>query len=276
MSSDHAHVRADGQHGARGALRRPPVCSKERSRGKATRGPGVVRWRGRFTDSRLVWPDPTTGLLVAAQPAADWFSAHHPPTPVPYWDFRAPAIPNTERDASAAAMLRRGCTIWPDRRAGAAAIARRLIGSSPHSHHMAPTPPGTILAHSPGARPAQSSRRGKRCTRLLFVEAASTKGFPRAAILSRQRMTIAVGLFRPLSRLRHLASLLGHRRDIAGAPSAGDDSKTQHHQPPPKVHVRTREGQGPAPDANSRSRRASLEHGEQSADRRARGPSVHS
>jgi unsaturated chondroitin disaccharide hydrolase len=43
-------------------------------------------------------------FLAAARRLADYFIAHCPADGVPYWDFQAPGIPNTERDASAAAI----------------------------------------------------------------------------------------------------------------------------------------------------------------------------
>ena len=47
-------------------------------------------------------------LLAAARRAADWYVAHLPTDAVPYWDFRDPAIPSVERDASAAAIAAAG------------------------------------------------------------------------------------------------------------------------------------------------------------------------
>ena len=43
-------------------------------------------------------------FLAAAGRLADYYVAHLPSDGVPYWDFQAPGIPNTERDASAAAI----------------------------------------------------------------------------------------------------------------------------------------------------------------------------
>jgi unsaturated chondroitin disaccharide hydrolase len=47
-------------------------------------------------------------LLETARRVADWYVAHLPDDAVPYWDFRDPAIPHTERDASAAAIAASG------------------------------------------------------------------------------------------------------------------------------------------------------------------------
>ena len=43
-------------------------------------------------------------FLAAAERAADYFIDHLPKDSVPYWDFKAPGIPNEERDASAGAI----------------------------------------------------------------------------------------------------------------------------------------------------------------------------
>lgn len=47
-------------------------------------------------------------FLATAQRAADFYLAHLPNDRVPYWDFRAPGIPNVPRDASAAAVAASG------------------------------------------------------------------------------------------------------------------------------------------------------------------------
>jgi uncharacterized protein YyaL (SSP411 family) len=97
-------------------------------------------------------------LLQAAQRAADWFIAHLPADGVPYWDFRHPDIPNTERDASAAAIAASGLYDLARRSDAQSAeryraAADRLLESLA-SHYLAPpTPAGAILAHSTGGRP---------------------------------------------------------------------------------------------------------------------------
>ena len=68
--------------------------------------------------------DPTRqGWLDAAVRGADWWMAHVPADRISYWDFDDPAIPNTERDATAtaiaAAALLKLATVAPEsRRAG--------------------------------------------------------------------------------------------------------------------------------------------------------------
>ena len=62
-------------------------------------------------------------FLKAAQAMADYYLANLPADFVPYWDFRAPGIPNEPRDSSAAALA--GVGLWelsqmatgPERRA---------------------------------------------------------------------------------------------------------------------------------------------------------------
>ena len=97
-------------------------------------------------------------LLRASQQAADWFIVHLPADGIPYWDFRHPDIPNTERDASAAAIAASGLYDLA-RRSDARAAARyratadRLLGALATSYLASPTPSGAILAHSTGGRP---------------------------------------------------------------------------------------------------------------------------
>ncbi len=49
-------------------------------------------------------------FLKAAQKMADYYVAHLPTDFVPYWDFRAPDIPNAVRDSSAASLAAAG--LW--------------------------------------------------------------------------------------------------------------------------------------------------------------------
>jgi unsaturated chondroitin disaccharide hydrolase len=49
-----------------------------------------------------------TDFLATSEKAANWFIAHLPSDNVPYWDFSDPAIPNTYRDTSAAAIAASG------------------------------------------------------------------------------------------------------------------------------------------------------------------------
>jgi hypothetical protein len=100
-------------------------------------------------------------LLLAAQRTANWFIAHLPSDAVPEWDFSDPAIPNTPRDAAAAAIAAAG--LYDLARYGDAgardryrAAADRIL-SSLASNYLAPlSPRGAILAHSTGALPFKS------------------------------------------------------------------------------------------------------------------------
>jgi len=47
-------------------------------------------------------------FLATSELAANWFIAHLPSDNIPYWDFSDPAIPNTYRDTSAAAIAASG------------------------------------------------------------------------------------------------------------------------------------------------------------------------
>jgi unsaturated chondroitin disaccharide hydrolase len=97
-------------------------------------------------------------LLAAARRSADWFIAHLPADAVPYWDFRHPDIPNTERDASAAAIASSGLfelarlTEGADARRYRAA-AERILASLATSYTTRGTPSRAILLHSVGHRP---------------------------------------------------------------------------------------------------------------------------
>jgi unsaturated chondroitin disaccharide hydrolase len=99
-----------------------------------------------------------TALLDAAQRAADFFIAHLPDDAVPYWDFRHPDIPNTERDASAAAIASSGLLDLA-RHVDAAsaaryrAVATRILTSLAQDFLAAGTPAASILLHSVGQRP---------------------------------------------------------------------------------------------------------------------------
>jgi unsaturated chondroitin disaccharide hydrolase len=47
-------------------------------------------------------------LLETAEKVADYFIGHLPSDAIPYWDFQAPGIPDTNRDSSAAAIAASG------------------------------------------------------------------------------------------------------------------------------------------------------------------------
>ena len=113
-------------------------------------------------------------LLEAAERAAGWFLAHVPPDGVPYWDFEAPGIPETERDTSAAAIAAAGLLelstlaagpAAADYRATAETILRSLATPAPAGGYLArgveghPTSPGLLL-HGCGGHPASFSGAG--------------------------------------------------------------------------------------------------------------------
>jgi hypothetical protein len=164
LTSARAHVRDDGST-AHIALFDPATGALERT----------VTWQGYADNS--VWArgqawaihgfSASYGhtrrpeLLVAAQRTADWFIAHLPADAVPYWDFKDPAIPRAERDASAAAiaasglydLARYGDAVTQDRYRAA---ADRILTSLASNYMAPPTARGAILAHSTGARPFRS------------------------------------------------------------------------------------------------------------------------
>ncbi|MDB4873784.1 MAG: glycosyl hydrolase family 88 [Gemmatimonadetes bacterium] len=164
LTSARAHVRSDGST-AHVALFDPATGALERTVTWQGYGDSSAWSRGQawaihgFSASYGQTRRPE--LLAAAQRTADWFIAHLPPDGVPYWDFRDPAIPHTERDASAAAIAASGLydlaryvdPATSDRyRAAADDILLSLA-----SNYMAPlSARGAILAHSTGARPAHS------------------------------------------------------------------------------------------------------------------------
>jgi hypothetical protein len=161
VTSARAHVRSDGST-AHIALFNPETGALE----------GTTTWQG-YADSSAwargqAWAihgltasyrrSKNPELLAAARTSANWFIAHLPADGVPYWDFRHPAIPNTERDASAAAIAASG--MYDLARFSDATLAARYRAAADHivatlaSSYMAPpTPNGAILAHSTGGRP---------------------------------------------------------------------------------------------------------------------------
>ena len=96
-------------------------------------------------------------LLAAAQKAADYFIVNLPADAVPYWDFRHPNIPNTERDASAAAIAASGLFDLARRTSGATSdryrgAAERILISLATSYTAGPES-AAILKHSVGGHP---------------------------------------------------------------------------------------------------------------------------
>jgi len=99
-------------------------------------------------------------LLRAAQRAADFFLANLPGDGVPYWDFRDPAIPNAERDASAAAIASSGLFDLARRTSGQTRarylVAAERILTALATDYLAPNSDAAILRHSVGSRPQNS------------------------------------------------------------------------------------------------------------------------
>ena len=97
-------------------------------------------------------------LLEAARRAADYFIGNLPPDGIPYWDFRHPLIPRTERDASAGAIASAGLLDLArhvDRADSERyrAAAERMLGALASSYLTVGTPNAAILQHSVGGRP---------------------------------------------------------------------------------------------------------------------------
>jgi unsaturated chondroitin disaccharide hydrolase len=161
LTSARAHVRADGST-AHVALFDPVTGALERTTTWQGYSDGSSWARGQawaihgLTASYGHTKRPE--LLAAARSAADWFIAHLPADQVPYWDFRHPDIPNTERDASAAAIAASGLYDLARQTSGAErsryrAAADRIVVSLATNYAAPPTPSGAILLHSTGQRP---------------------------------------------------------------------------------------------------------------------------
>ena len=100
-------------------------------------------------------------LLSAAQRAADFFIAHLPSDGVPYWDFRDPAIPNTPRDASAAAIAASGLLDLARYSDAPDAVryreaAMHILHSLATNYLTRGTNSAAILLHSTGGKPQNS------------------------------------------------------------------------------------------------------------------------
>ena len=94
-------------------------------------------------------------LLDAAQRAADWYLARLPVDLVPYWDFDAPGIPSTERDASAAAIAVSGLVELARLTGGSRGddyrhAAERILASLSANYLTAGTSNEAVLLHSVG------------------------------------------------------------------------------------------------------------------------------
>jgi unsaturated chondroitin disaccharide hydrolase len=161
LTSGRAHVRADGSTAhvalfdpASGALERTVTWQGYADSSAWARGQAWAIHGLSASYARTRRPE----LLAGAQRAADWFVAHLPSDGVPYWDFRHPSIPNTERDASAAAIAASGLydlARWSDALAAHRyrAAADRMISALASSYMAPATPSGAVLLHSTGNRP---------------------------------------------------------------------------------------------------------------------------
>jgi len=161
ITSARAHLRPDGST-AHVALFDPVTGKLERT----------VTWQG-YSDNSvwargqawaingLAMAHRYTGnqeLLSAAERAADWFIAHVPPDGVPYWDFRDPAIPSVERDASAAAIAASGLLDLARRASSAKAVvyrqaAERILRTLATEYRSEDSGVSSLLTHSVGGKP---------------------------------------------------------------------------------------------------------------------------
>lgn len=161
LTSARAHVRADGST-AHVALFDPVSGKLERT----------ATWQG-FSDSSAwsrgqAWAvhglsaayghTKRVELLQSAERAADYFISHLPPDGVPFWDLVHPDIPNTERDASAAAIAASGLLDLSRYETGDRAkryrrAAERIVASLASDHLTDRSTDAAILRHSVGNGP---------------------------------------------------------------------------------------------------------------------------
>jgi hypothetical protein len=100
-------------------------------------------------------------FLTTAQRVADWFIARLPEDKVPYWDFRAPDLPNAERDASAgavacSALFELAQLTGGEKGAAYRRVAEEMLGSLATTYLTEGTGNWAILAHSVGSKPSNS------------------------------------------------------------------------------------------------------------------------
>jgi hypothetical protein len=102
-------------------------------------------------------------FLAAAQRAADWFIGHLPSDGVPYWDFKAPGIPDEPRDAAAGAIAASGllelALMTPEREKGDTyrrAAERTLASLCSPAYLAREGQEPSILRHATGHRPGGS------------------------------------------------------------------------------------------------------------------------
>ena len=161
LTSARVHVRGDGStphvalfDPATGALERAVTWqgfsdSSTWARGQAWAIHGFTAAYGNTRNPRL---------LAAAEQTADWYIANIPPAGIPYWDLRHPAIPNVERDASAAAIAASGLLDLARYSAGDKprvyrSAATRMLRALSSGYLTEGTVTASILAHSVGQRP---------------------------------------------------------------------------------------------------------------------------
>jgi hypothetical protein len=185
LTSAKAHVRADGSTAhvalfdpATGRLEKTVTWQGYADSSTWSRGQAWAVYGFTAAYQRTQRPE----LLRAARATADWFIAHLPADGVPYWDFRHPGIPNTERDASAGAIAASG--LYDLARLGDAATRSRYRAAADRllraliMQAMAPeSPRGAVLAHSTGGRPFGSEVDvGLAYADYYFVEALLRRG----------------------------------------------------------------------------------------------------
>ena len=160
LKSTRVHLRADGST-AHVALFDPATGKLERTATWQGYSDSSAWARGQawaiygFTEAFSETGD--RRFLTAARKAADFFISHLPADAVPYWDFRDPAIPNTERDASAGAIASSALFDLARKSSGAdrmryrGAAERILIALA--KNYLAPDSSAAILQHAVGSRP---------------------------------------------------------------------------------------------------------------------------
>lgn len=164
LTSARAHVRPDGSTAhvalfdpATGALTARVTWQGYSDSSVWARGQAWAIYG--FTDAYHATRRPE--LLQTAERTADWFIAHLPTDGVPYWDFRDPAIPNVERDASAGAIAASGLLALSHETSGDLsnkyrAAADHILTTLCTSYLTTGTSGASILRHAVGGRPQNS------------------------------------------------------------------------------------------------------------------------
>jgi len=102
-----------------------------------------------------------TKYLATAEKIADFIINNLPEDMIPYWDYNAPNIPETNRDASAAAITASALfelSTYSDKKEKYFIAANKIIDSLTSSHYRANdgSNGGFILKHSVGSKPENS------------------------------------------------------------------------------------------------------------------------